>query len=66
MSKITVGDVVKKAVKNKPVSVKQVKKYADKEHPELGIREKDINEFLYSEYYDDIPYGSIERFERIK
>lgn len=64
-NKITIGDVVKEATKNKVVSVPQVKRYADNNFPELGIRIKDINQFLYSEYYDGIPYGSTERFERL-
>ena len=64
-NKITIGEVVKEATKDKIVSVRQVKKFADNNFPELGIRVKDINQFLYNEYYDGVPYGSIEKFERV-
>jgi len=66
--KITVAEVVKKVTKNKPVSVISIQEAinTDPELKKLGIKRKDINNFLFNEYYDDTKlYQSCETFERI-
>jgi len=65
MKKITVADIVKEATKEKPLNVRHIHSFASKNYPEAKIRIKDINSYLYSEYYDNIPYGSVERFEKL-
>lgn len=65
MKKLKVSDIVKAASKDKPINVNQIKSFADKEYPEEGIRIKDINNYLYGEYYNNVPYGSCEAFEKI-
>lgn len=63
---ITVQQVIQEAVKKKPVSVKQIKSFADVNYREVGISKKAINQFLYNEHYDDTKlYTSCETFEKL-
>ena len=65
MTKITVQQVIQDAIKEKPVSVKQIKTFADANYKEVGISKKTINQFLYNEYYDESKlYSNCEPFER--
>lgn len=65
IKKTTIKSVVQAATKAKSVSVNGIKKFADTNYPEVGINIKDINNYLYGEYYDNTLFGSCERFERI-
>jgi len=67
MSNITVQEIVQQSLKNKPVSVRQVKSFADENYKEVGISKKAINQFLYNEHYDSESklYNSCETFEKL-
>lgn len=67
MTKITVQQVIQEAVKKKPVSVRQIKSFADANYKEVGVSKKAINQFLYNEYYDSEAklYSSCETFEKL-
>lgn len=65
MGKITVAEVVQAATKRKSVSVGQIHKFAERRYPLEDIKIKDINNYLYGEYYDNSLYGSVEKIERI-
>lgn len=65
MNKPTIASVVKEVKRKKPINVSQMKRHIDSQYPELGITEKALNEYLYSENYDNTLYGSCERIERI-
>lgn len=66
MSNITVKEIVQQAIKNKSVSVRQVKSFADANYKEVGISEKAINNYLYGEHYDSGKlYTSCESFEKL-
>lgn len=53
MDKPTIASVVKEVAKNKPVNISQMKKDIDSKYPELGITKKELNNFIYGEYYDE-------------
>ncbi len=40
---ITIQEIVQQSLKNKPVSVRQVKSFADENYKEVGISVKAIN-----------------------
>lgn len=61
MSNITVQEIVKQALQNKLVNVKQIHSFSKRVYPEVPIQEKDINNFLYGEYYGE----DFERCQRI-
>lgn len=64
---ITVKEIVQQALKDKPVSVRQIKSFADANYKEVGVSKKAINQFLYNEYYDSEAklYSSCETFEKL-
>ena len=60
--KLTIASVVKEVKQQKPVSVRQMKKFIDIKHPDNDISEKELNGYLYGEYYGE----DYERDMRIK
>jgi hypothetical protein len=53
MTKPTIASVVKKVAKRKPVNVDKMVQDINKQYPELGMTKKELNNFLYSEYYGE-------------
>jgi hypothetical protein len=64
---ITVKEIVQEALKDKIVSVRQIKSFADANYREVGISVKSINQFLYNEAYNcEVKlYSSCETFETL-
>jgi len=53
MKKPTIAAVVKEVSKNKPVSVNKMTQDINSKYPELAVTRKDLNNFLYGEYWDE-------------
>ena len=53
MNKPTIASVVKEVAKNKPVNISQMKRDIDSKYPDNDISMKQLNNFLYGEYYDE-------------
>lgn len=62
---VNIQELIQQALKNKPVSVRQISKFAKETYGGITISEKAINEYLYGEAYEDCRmYSSCESFER--
>lgn len=59
---LTIASVVKEVKQQKPVNIRQMKQLIDVKYPDNNISEKELNNYLYSEYYGE----DYERDMRIK